>query len=510
LVRWDKNPLLISTERDGLLVPRYLAETFDIQEMAMLPLLAQGELLGVMLVDYAGKPHPFSDRMVEMLTGIANQAAMVIQSAHLLQAQQEEAYVSMALLQVAEAVSRSTSLEEAVSTIVRITPILAGVEACVLYLCNQESGTFIPYQQYGLEPEALASFWQSPIRPNEAIVQRLSAGQPFVNVQELGEGPNSAALPSQGSLLALPLQSRGDLLGIMSVDHTGSARRFEERWLRILTGIAGQAALAVENDLLLQEAAEQERMKKELEVAQRIQTSFLPECCPTIPGWELATIWRPAREVGGDFYDFFPLPPDRGQGAREAGRTGLIIADVADKGVPAALFMALSRTLVRTMAMEGRSPSVAIAQANDLILADARSELFVTLFYAILLPSSGDICYVNAGHMPPLVVRAEEGITERLTPHGMAMGVLPGIDYEQHPLHLRPGDTLVLYSDGVIEASDTDKDMYGRDRLMELVTAHRSEPAEELAQIIDQSVADFVGGAEQFDDFTLVVARRTG
>lgn len=510
LVRWDRNPLLISSERDGLLIPRHLSETFDIREMAILPLLAQGELLGVMLVDYAGKPHPFSDRMVEMLTGIANQAAMVIQSAHLLQAQQEEAYVSMALLQVAEAVSRSTSLEEAVSKIVRITPILAGVEACVLYLWNQESDAFIPYQQYGLAPEAQASFWQSPVMRNEAVVQRLSSGQPFVSVQDLGEEPGSAAIPSQGSLLALPLVSKGDLLGIMSVDHTGSARRFEERWLHILTGIAGQAALAVENDLLLQEAAEQERMKKELEVAQRIQTSFLPECCPTIPGWELATVWRPAREVGGDFYDFFPLPPGNGQGRDEAGRTGLVIADVADKGVPAALFMALSRTLVRTMAMDGRSPAVVIAQANDLILADARSELFVTLLYAILEPSSCHICYVNAGHMPPLVVRAEEGITEELTPHGMAMGVLAGIDYEQHTLHVHPGDTLILYSDGVIEASDKEKRMFGRDRLVELVTAHRTQPPQELAQIIDESIAAFVGDADQFDDLTLVVARRTG
>lgn len=508
LVRWDKNPLLINTERDGLLVPGFLAEAFSIHEMAVLPLLAQGELLGVMLVDYAGRPHPFSDRMVEMLTGIANQAAMVIQNANLLQAQQEEAYVSMALLQVAEAVSRSTSLEEAISTIVRITPILAGVEACMLYLWSQELDAYAPYQEYGLRSEAESSFWQSSITLRETVVQNLSAGEPLASVQIQGDETGSLALPGQGPILALPLVNKGDLLGIMSVEHTGSARRFEERWLHIVNGIASQAALAVVNDLLLQEAAEQERMKKELEVAQRIQTSFLPECCPTIPGWEVATVWQPAREVGGDFYDFFTLPPGSGQDPELTGRTGLVIADVADKGVPAALFMALSRTLVRTMAMDGRSPAVAIEQANDLILADARAELFVTLFYAILKPSSGQVCYVNAGHMPPLVVRAEEGITERVTPHGMAMGVLPGIDYDEHTLHMRPGDTLVLYSDGVIEASDSDMNMFGRDRLMELVTAHRARSADELARIIDETIDGFVGGAEQFDDFTLVVARR--
>jgi serine phosphatase RsbU (regulator of sigma subunit) len=190
------------------------------------------------------------------------------------------------------------------------------------------------------------------------------------------------------------------------------------------------------------------------------------------------------------------------------GRIGLVVADVADKGVPAALFMALSRTLVRTMAIDGRPPDVAIARANDLILADTRAELFVTLFYAILESGSGDISYVNAGHMPPLLLRAADGSILELRTNGMALGILPDLEFEARTTHLEVGDTLVLYTDGVIEASDANQQMFGRERLIEVVRAHRSQTAEELARIIDNAVWDFAGEAPQFDDLTLVVAKR--
>jgi sigma-B regulation protein RsbU (phosphoserine phosphatase) len=278
--------------------------------------------------------------------------------------------------------------------------------------------------------------------------------------------------------------------------------------MNILTGIAGQTAIAVENDRLLREAAEQERTQQELRVAQRIQASFLPECCPNVPGWELAAVWRSARQVGGDFYDFIPLSPGEGAEAGEAGRTGLVIADVADKGVPAALFMALSRTLVRNMTIDGRSPARAIARANDLIVADARSDLFVTLFYAVLEPVAGEITYVNGGHVPPLVLRSSDGAIEELRVPGMALGILSGASFEQHKAHLDPGDTLVLYTDGVTDATDATQQMFGMERLKAVMSANRNQSAAYLVEVICEAVGSFVGDAAQFDDLTLVVAKR--
>jgi sigma-B regulation protein RsbU (phosphoserine phosphatase) len=280
--------------------------------------------------------------------------------------------------------------------------------------------------------------------------------------------------------------------------------------MSILSGVAGQAAIAIESDRLLQEAAEQERMQQELEVARRIQVSFLPERCPDASGWQFAAVWRSARQVSGDFYDFMPLPPAQGAAGDAGTRTGVIIADVADKGVPAALFMALSRTLVRTVALTGRPPDLTIARANDLIVADARSDLFVTLFYAVLQPEAGGVTYVNAGHMPPLVIRAADGSIEELRTGGMALGVLPGIEFEQRTVHLQPDDALVLYTDGVIEALNLEQEMFGKERLVQVVRANRTRPATDLARIIEDTISAFVGDAAQFDDLTLVVAKRTG
>jgi sigma-B regulation protein RsbU (phosphoserine phosphatase) len=159
--------------------------------------------------------------------------------------------------------------------------------------------------------------------------------------------------------------------------------------------------------------------------------------------------------------------------------------------------------------MDGRSPELAINRANDLILADARSGLFVTLFYAILRPNSGRVAYVNGGHMPPLVVRGTDGTVEELRAHGMALGVLPDVGLEGQTLLLAPNDILVMYTDGVIEAQDQRQQMFGKDRLIETVRSLRAKSAGELAQAIDHAVADFVGDAPQFDDFTLLVAKRS-
>jgi sigma-B regulation protein RsbU (phosphoserine phosphatase) len=292
----------------------------------------------------------------------------------------------------------------------------------------------------------------------------------------------------------------------MALDYAGSARFLADRLESILTGIAGQSAMAIENDRLMTEAAEQERLRQELAVAQRIQASFMPEYPPKIPGWELAAVWRSARQVGGDFYDFLTLPPLANAAGEQ--RVGLVIADVADKGIPAALLMALSRTLLRTVAMDGRRPAGAIARANELILSDTRPELFVTLFYAILEAQSGQLTYVNAGHVPPLLVRGSDGTTEELWTRGMALGVLSGLEFVEKQARVEAGDVLVLYTDGVTDACNAEMQRFGHDRLVATTKAHRTHSAMDLARRITASVADFVGDTPQSDDLTLVVAKR--
>lgn len=508
LIRAEENPILIRSDSGMELVPAALREAFSLKTLVLSPLVAQGELLGVMAAGFGRQDHPVGEDMMSMLTGIANQAAMVIQSARLLEAQKEEAYVSQALLQVSNAVSHSKDMQEALSAVVRVTPMLVGVEACSLFLQDSSSGAYLPYQQFGLPKEAQPAFWQLRFAPDRPPVTLFTNGKTYVTKADAPELTEMASVLSQGELLILPVSLRGEVAGLMAVDCSAPLRRFTERRLSILSGIAGQVAVAVENDRLLRESAEQERLKQELEVAKQIQISFLPECCPEVPGWELSAIWRAAREVAGDFYDFIPISSPVESNGTEKRRMGLVVADVADKGVPAALYMALSRTLVRTMAFGMRTPAAAIGLANNLILADARSDLFLTLFYAVLDPDSGEIVFVNAGHPPALLVREGDGAVEQLRTGGMAMGILHDEVYEQRTAYMQPGDSLVLYTDGIVEAMNADRQMFTRQRLIDLVREHRTENANELADTINGAVAAFVGDAPTLDDLTLVVARR--
>ena len=462
----------------------------EVQSGLGVPLLIREEPLGGFLL-VSQMPGLYTPEDVQAALTFASHAALAIENARLYSAQQEEAWVSTALLQVAEAVSSLNTLDEILDTVARIAPILAGVDRCAILLWDDETEVFVPAQQYGLPSHEADLFWQLRLSP-QAIVTTKS------DTNDQSSASGIASLLDTQNLLMLPLQTRGEMLGLMIVGYADEPHRLSGRWINILTGIANQVAIAVESDRLTREAAEQERLARELEVAHEIQTSFLPESYPALPGWEIAAHWRSARSVGGDFYDFLRLPN---------GRLGLIIADVADKGIPAALFMALSRTLVRVSALTDRGPAKALERANELILSDARSDLFVTIFYAAIDTTTGHMLYTNAGHNPPLLVRAD-GQVETLHCPGIALGVLEEIQLQEKEAHLAPGDMLVLYTDGVTEAINADEEEFDIERLTEIVTARRHESASEILADVDQAVTAFVAGQPQFDDVTLVIARR--
>jgi sigma-B regulation protein RsbU (phosphoserine phosphatase) len=244
--------------------------------------------------------------------------------------------------------------------------------------------------------------------------------------------------------------------------------------------------------------SERERYQRELEIAHDIQQSFLPQAFPQVPGFDIVAHNIPARHVGGDFYDFIPL---------RNGRWGLLVADVSDKGVPAALFMALSRSLVRAYSLEYDSVPAALAAFNAFVTADNPANMFVTLFYATLEPEACRLAYINAGHNPPILLRGQEHQIVLLRAHGIALGIWPDVDLEEHPVSLGPADVVVLYTDGITEAFNTAHEMFGLERLIEVVQGNSGASAGELLKAIEASVAAFTGDAPQSDDITLLVIR---
>jgi serine phosphatase RsbU (regulator of sigma subunit) len=243
------------------------------------------------------------------------------------------------------------------------------------------------------------------------------------------------------------------------------------------------------------EARERERIEQELQVARQIQQALLPEANPELDGWEVTTYYEPAREVGGDFYDFLEF---------EDGRVGLVVGDATGKGMPAALVMATTRGMLRAVVQSLASPGEVLARVNEALVADIPPSTFVTCFYAVLDPESGRLLYANAGHNLPC--RRHNGQAEELRARGMPLGLMPGMGYEEKERALDAGDSILFYSDGLVEAHDPKGEMFGFPRLRALVAEHGKQGS--LEESLLEELYSFVGeGWEQEDDITLLTLR---
>ncbi|MEJ2557705.1 MAG: SpoIIE family protein phosphatase [Anaerolineae bacterium] len=308
-----------------------------------------------------------------------------------------------------------------------------------------------------------------------------------------------------GPILCAPLKTRERVLGVILLGRLAGEQVFTAGDEKLLMALAGQAAIALETARLHQEEIKQQRMEEELAIARQIQLSLLPEACPVVPGWEFAAAYQPARVVGGDLYDFLELPGEPRQ-------LGLVIADVTDKGVPAALFMAFSRTIVRTEAMSSRNrnPAATLSRANRSIVRDIQSDsrLFLSAFYATLDTVSGRLAYANGGHIWPLWLRSASGGIQPLAARGIVLGVFSDIELEEREIEVAPGDLLVFYTDGITEARGADGQMFDEERLRAAVASNPEASAQQVLQAIIEAVEAFVGDIPQSDDLTLFVIKR--
>jgi serine phosphatase RsbU (regulator of sigma subunit)/anti-sigma regulatory factor (Ser/Thr protein kinase) len=314
------------------------------------------------------------------------------------------------------------------------------------------------------------------------------------------ESPGVRALREAGVALVVPLVTSGELVGLLSLGPRRSERDYSTDDRRMLQDLATHAAPAVRVAQLVREqeaeALSRQRIEQELHVARLIQQQFLPKELPDLPGWHVAAHYQPAREVGGDFYDFLDLP---------GGQLGVVIGDVTDKGVPAALVMATTHSILRAEAARLVSPGDVLRRANALLLEEMPPHMFVTCLFAVLDPDTGRLRYANAGHDLPYL-RTAEGVVE-LRATGMPLGLLPDMDYEEKELYLQPGQEVLLHSDGVVEAHSETREMFGFPRLRQLVGVPVS--GGELIDLVLAELSRFTGpGWEQEDDITLVALSR--
>ena len=497
---------------DDPLWPAGIAAGFDARSSSIAAPLRIGEQpLGVITLTHhtAGR---YGHEAQKMLSTFASYAAVAIENTRLYDQAQEQAYASAALLQVAQAVVSLSDLNEIIGTIVRIMPILVGVHRTVLYLFDAEHDRYIPVQEYGFD-EADESLFQRALAPGEFLLIDAACefNRLFVRTLDADAAPETwfhlpphadeelvSVYGSESPLLMVaPLSIKNDLFGVLVVEEAPGGLRFRSRRVEIISGIAQQAALAIQNDRLQKEMVARERLETEVQLARQIQQTFIPEVLPSHPNWQLSARWRTARQVGGDFYDVLPLPDDR---------IGLFIADVADKGMPAALFMALTRTLVRAAAAETSSPAEALRRVNELLLPDTKQGMFVTAVYAVLDWNTGELTYANAGHNPPLWVRRDA--IEKLTRTGIALGASDDPHMQERTIHLAEGESLLFYTDGLTEAFNLEDDMFGEERLLRAVGWQESASADDMIQTVESALDDFAGNAPPSDDLTMLAVRR--
>ncbi|MBI5931997.1 MAG: SpoIIE family protein phosphatase [Chloroflexi bacterium] len=336
------------------------------------------------------------------------------------------------------------------------------------------------------------------------INQMMGTQEPILTSNALYDkrfmGGESVITKGLRSILCVPIMVRDQMTGLIYVDNRIMAGMFNEGHRDLLAAFASQAGIAIENARLYQVAVEKGRMQRELEMARNIQQGLLPRRVKTLAGYEVAFDWYAAREVAGDFYDCFLL---------DEHRMGVVVADVADKGAPAAIFMAVARSLLRGNAFSHQSPDETLISTNRLLIQDATGGIFVTIYYAIF-DLDGGLYGVNAGHNLPLLYRANTQQTEWLPRGGRPLGWFDDLPTRIDEYQLTPGDVVVFYTDGLTEAENLYQEPFGDARLAEIVIQNADGTAAHIKNAILAAVTAFVGNAPVLDDLTLVVVRYLG
>lgn len=439
------------------------------------------------------------------------------------QHQREKEAVFLYLNNLGERLTASKlELDPALQVITDFVVDVTEAEAGATYIFEPGGEQLAAHVVYGLFP---------PLMPTTSYVltkqkylsdrvkrERIQKGTGIVGqVAETGQAilitdaANDPRVPKSGiefltirSMLVAPLRIRGEVLGVLALINKKTAPAFTLTDLELLNSIADQAASTVDLVKLYADLSEVHRIEQELRIAHEFQNMLLPAECPQIDGYELAAFSQPAREVGGDYYDFFWVDSDRRF-------LGVVIADVSGKGIPGAFIMSMLRSVLRAQAHNNLSPRDVLLRTNERIYADTKENVFITVTYGILDVREREFRFVRAGHEPTVTVKPEPGAVQLTSPEGIALGMVDNQAFgeisREATLRLVPGELAVLYTDGVVEAMDADGNEYGQRRFYDFVAANRELSPGEIIEKTLQDIRSFTRDYPQHDDITLVALR---
>ncbi|MEM7029542.1 MAG: SpoIIE family protein phosphatase [Chloroflexota bacterium] len=487
----------------------------DMQGLTMhasAPLISNDQALGNLNVA-APNWDDISDAALVLLSNIGSQIGMALERGNLLEMiQQQRIHEQATLLDLStRLLNQGADLENLMAQATDDICALLQADACALLLPDDDPQWLNFQATTGWNTDPMMDCRQVPADETSGPGLVIQTQQPFL-IEDLHEAKQAIAGSTASwtttwlkaeefrGHAVVPLLADTQSIGAMVINMR-QPRLLDKYELRLFRLMANQVAIAIEKAQLVRERIQRERLEEEMVIGRRIQLSLLPESDPDIPGWDVASLYRSAAEVGGDFYDFFQLD-------NKGNRLGMVIADVSGKGVSAALFMALSRSIIRTKAFTGRKTWDVLRRANRLIYKDSRSGLFLTAFYATLEPKTGRMVFTNAGHNRPIWYNIRTGTLKELATTGIVLGVFDRIHLGEDEIQVEPGDFLILYTDGVTEAMNQHRELFGEERLYEIIQAKLYANAQDMMDAILDAVQDFVGDTPPSDDVTLLVIRR--
>jgi sigma-B regulation protein RsbU (phosphoserine phosphatase) len=486
-------------QREPVFVPdvtqdaRYRAVFPGVRAELAIPLLRGDRLVGLLNIE-GPDPQAFHPDARTALELLASHLAVAIENATLYRETRWYAGLLGTLYEIGKETASILDLDELLHRVAEVVKRVIDYETFGIFLLDKARGELVLREavSYGAPPG------KTRIRLGEGLCGAAALSKEPILVGDVREDPRYLSLiPETRSELVVPLVHKDRTVGVFDLE-SPALNRFTEEHVKVLTLLASQAAGAIENARLYVELRRREdRIENELAIAQGVQHALFPEECPSGPGWEASAHFQPARELGGDLYDFYEMAD---------GPLGLAVGDVAGKGVPAALYAAFASGSVRARAFERRTPADLLARVNRTLRRRGVEGLYCTLTYALFDFGRREVLVANSGLPYPLHYRAEERRATPIELPGLPLGTFDGATYEERTLPLRPGDIFVFFTDGISDARGGAED-YGADRLRGLVEAHAALPAPRLGEKILEDVKRFIGQESPSDDMTLVVVK---
>jgi len=467
---------------------------FKFRSVLAVPLIGRGQMIGV--IEAVNKLEgDFDENDLDTVIGLANQFAVAIDNANLYRDANRRAVETQLLYEVGKKLSSTLNIDEVLEQILDSLKKVVGFVAGGVFLHNEQKNEVSTIYATGYDP-GHDEYLQ--LKVGQGLVGWVArTGEPVIVPDVSKDDRYISAFPKTKSEIVVPLKIDGRLLGVLNLESDRIAA-YDKNALELITAFASHAAISIERATMHEKMIKNQRLEEQLNVARQIQLTFIPKHDPVIEGYDVSGVNIPSGEVGGDYFDFIKIIDNQ---------IGIAIADVSGKGIPAALLMASFRASLIAEIRNNYAIRTICSKVNSLMYESVEGGNFVTAFYGVLDSKNNIFTFSNAGHNRPIMLRGD-GSIEYLSEGGLAMGVIDGSEYEERPIFLQSGDTIVFFTDGVTEVNNSEGEEFGDKHLIEALREFKDLPAHEIHREIYKKIKDYAAPDHNFDDLTMIILKK--